>query len=301
VNQSSYDLRDTGDLDLALQDLRGFWKLWSGCLLTKCGLPTLQGFILVHPYQGAANLFRELGSQTVLVRHDKRLESPAHPRGGFLVGEELIEETIGFFFDHDRIVGIYEGADPLLNLHNMNVMFETDRDVWIDVVGPGFDASDLQRGDLSPHESFSVHVSPGGTNIEVTPVLRVDDTTYKESVMLRKDKIRKKLESAPSRHLARRIREELRIPEDLDAYLRRVGSFLLESQSYQPVSQDLLRDTVAQIVTSKVLDRYSSLVGVGFPLVFSTSLVNRGSKQVYWDIVSPGLKFEGLLKNKKRR
>ena len=295
MNLPCYDLRKSEDLNEALRDLRGFWKFWSGCLLTNCGLPTLQGFILTRPNHGAASLLRELGSTTVLIRHDKRLESPPHPRGGFLVRWELLDETIKFFFDHDRIVGIYEAADPLLNMHNMNLMFESKREVCVEVVGPGFDASDLQRGDLSPHETFSVRLSPEGAVSEMKLVRRIDQKAYQESVILRKDKIRKKLETAPSADLARRIRCNLGIPEDLDIHLQRIGSPLVDSDSYQPVSEDLLRDTVTKVVSSRVIDRYSTSTGVGFPLVFSTSLVNRGRKQVFWDIVSPALKFEGLV------
>jgi hypothetical protein len=294
VSLPCYDLRKSTDLDEGLRDLRGFWKLWSGCLLSKCGLPTLRGFILFVPHQGAAHLIRKLGSTTVLLRHDKRLESPPHPRGGFLVGGKLIDETIKFFFDHDRIVGVYETADPLLNMYNLNLLFESDRDVCIEVVGPGFDASDLQRGDLSPHETFSVRISPAGEVSEVRLVRRVDQTTYEESVILRKDKIRKKLESAPSVDLAPRIRKSLGIPEDLDAHLQRVGSPLCEFESYQPVSQNVLRDSVNKVLGSGIIGEYFARTGVGFPLVFSTSFVNRGDKQVFWDIVSPALKFEGL-------
>jgi hypothetical protein len=236
----------------------------------------------------------DVGSTTALIRHDKQLEAPPHPRGGFLVGEELLTETIQFFFDLDRIVGIYEPADPLLNMHNMNFLFESEREACVEVVGPGFDASDLQRGDLSPHETFSVSISPGGAVSELKLLRRVDERAYQESVILRKDKIRKKLESAPSLELAPRIRDSLGIPVDLDAHLRNIGSALCTSEAYQPVSQALLRDTIASIGGSRVISRYTSSTGVGFPLVFSTSLVNEGKKQVFWDIVSPALKFEGL-------
>jgi hypothetical protein len=206
----------------------------------------------------------------------------------------MLGETIQYFFDLGRIVAVYEPADPLLNLHNMSVLFESDREASVEVVGPGFDASDLQRGDLSPHESFSVRISPGGTISDLKLVSRVDQAAYQESVAQRKDKIRKKLESAPSPDLARRIRENLGFPDDLEAHLRQIGSALCESQSYLPVSKDLIQNTVSEIIGSGVIGRYLTSTEADFPLVFSSSLVNRGEKQVFWDIVSPKLKFEGL-------
>jgi hypothetical protein len=33
------------------------------------------------------------------------------------------------------------------------------------LLGPGIDASDLHRGDLSPHETFSVRISPEDTSL----------------------------------------------------------------------------------------------------------------------------------------
>ena len=77
-------------------------------------------------------------------------------------------------------------------------------------------------------------------------------------------------------------------------YLKEIDSPLCHFQSYQPVSQDLLREIVTMIIKSGVIGRYLEMSGAKFPINFSTSLVNRGSKLVFWDIVSPSLKFEGL-------
>lgn len=293
-----YELDNAQELSLALNDLRGFWKFWSACLLNSCGLPTLRGMIITRPYpeiRGELHRFlHDTESKAALIRHDKRLESPPHPRGGFLVGEKMLLETIEFFFKLGRIVAVYEEADPLLNAHNMNLLFENDSEVCVEVVGPGFDASDLQRGDLTPHETFSIYLSPKGEIKDLKLVSRIDQNTYEESVKLRIDKIRIKLDSSPLPEVARKIRENLKIPEDLNAYLRTIDSPLCKSRSYQPVPEKLLRDSVAKIIDSQVIKLYLSSTGARFPLVFSTSMVNRGSKQVFWDIVSPALKFEGL-------
>jgi hypothetical protein len=42
------------------------------------------------------------------------------------------------------------------------------------------------------------------------------------------------------------------------------------------------------------LKRYHQETGTEFPLVISSSFVNKGRRQVFWDIVSPSLKFEGM-------
>jgi hypothetical protein len=293
-----FDLQKPDAVISALDGLKGYWKLWSACLLSSCGLPTLRGFIVTSSYRkmkSDLNRFMDnVGSTAVLIRHDKRLETPPYPRGGFLVGPALLQDAIDFFFALGRIVAVYEKADPLLNMHNMNLLFESDRELWVEVMGPGFDASDLQRGDLSPHETFSVSLSASEAISRVTLVSRVDQTAFDESVRFRKDKIIRKLDSSPTIELAAKIREDLGIPNDLETHLKVIDSPLCHFQSYQPVSQRLLRNTVTKIVKSGVITRYSELSGARFPMNFSTSLVNKGNKQVFWDIVSPSLKFEGL-------
>lgn len=293
-----YHLQKPDDLSAALRDLRGYWKFWSSCLLNNCGLPTARGIIITRTFPEMRNEFDqflvETGSSAILIRHDKQTESPPYPRGGFLVGRELLFEAVNFFFTLDRIVAIYETVDPLLNKHNMNLLFESDQEVWVEVVGPGFDASDLQRGDITPHETFAVSLSAEGNISEIKLISRVDQTAYNESVQARKNKIQKKLQTSPSPTLAHKIRENLRIPDDLEIYLKNIDSPLIQSPHYQPIQEKLLRDTVAHIVQSQVMNRFLDSTGARFPLVFSTSLVNRGKKQVFWDIVSPTLKFEGL-------
>lgn|GEM_PF-3545632 len=293
-----YHLRKPDDLKAALTDLRGFWKLWSMCVLSICGLPTLSGAIITRGYPGLLNdlhiLLEEMGSKVSLIRHDKRPEAPPHPRGGFLVGQSLLHEVVGFFFALDRIVAVHEKADPLLNMHNMNLLFESIGEVLVEVIGPGFDASDLQRGDLSPHEVFSVNLSANEAISKVTLVRRIDQISYGESVRCRKAKITKNLNSSPTRDLARKIREDLGIPSDLEAYLEDIDSPLCHFQNYQPLPESLLHDTVAKVMKSHILARYSELSGAKFPINISTSVINRGGRQVFWDIVSPALKFEGL-------
>ena len=237
---------------------------------------------------------RSLGAASALIRHDMRDEKPPYPRGGFLVPESLLHDVVGFFFRQNRIVAVYEPVDPLLNSYNLNLLFETPTKVWVEVLGPGFDASDLQRGDLSPHEVFSISLTANGAVTQIQRIRRVDQPEYEQSKQLRWQKILRKLEQSPTPELAYAIRSDLKLPESLEEHLRTVRSPLLEAQHYVPAAETLLTNTVSAIVDSGIINLFSSSTGIGFPLNFSTSLIDRGRRQVYWDIVSPALKFEGL-------
>ena len=293
-----YDLTAAAGREAALRDLRGYWKLWSACLLQKTGLPTLRGMIVTRRSAKIEaeihNFLQRIKASKALIRHDIQHEAPPYPRGGFLVPEHLLPETLDFFFRLHRIVAIYEPADPLLNSYNLNVLFATGTDARVEVLGAGFDASDLQRGDLSPHEVFSIVISARGKIAGLRRVKAVDKKTYEESRQLRLKKIQRKFEESPTPELARQIREDLKFPATLGEYLKRLPSPLSKAEPYALISEALVGDTVAAIVNSNVITLFQSETGVGFPLNFSTSLIDKGKRQVYWDIVSPDLKFEGL-------
>jgi len=298
VIEPVYDLTAAADLDAALHDLRGYWKFWSACLLQKVSLPTLAGLILTRPdpqlHEQLHGFLKRIDARTVLIRHDVQNEVPPYPRGGFVVSERLLPYVLDFFFGLRRIVAAYEPADPLLNSYNLNLLFESAAEVLVEVVGPGFDASDLQRGDLSPHEVFSIVISGDGKVARLKRANGVDKKTYQESRQLRLKKIQRKFEQSPTPELARLIREDLKFPSTVEEYLEKLRSPLSQTELYVPISETLVAHTVTAIVNSGVIKLFQGETGVGFPLNFSTSLIDEGKRQVYWDIVSPKLKFQGL-------
>ena len=298
MNKQFYDLQIAEDKAAALQELRGYWKFWSTCLLNNRGLPTLPGILIIRRYlsmNGDIRKFMDfMRFTTALIRHDKFPETPPYPRGGFLVGEKMLDDVLDYFFSLGRIVALYEPADSLLNGHNINLLFENEYEIKVEVVGPGFDMSDIKRGDLSPHESFSIRLSASGTISEMRLLRRIDEIAYAESVRERRIKIQQKLYSAPEPGLAKKIREDLGISNDLDAHLKQIGSPLYGSKTYNPISEDVLRETIEKIVESQIISAFMTSAAARFPLVFSTSFVNKGEKQVFWDIVSPALKYQGF-------
>ncbi|HEV2454890.1 MAG TPA: hypothetical protein VGY98_11550, partial [Verrucomicrobiae bacterium] len=261
--------------------------------------PSLRVIFLTRRYAAMGNdissFLDRIESTVALVRHDKFPEAPPYPRGGFLVGREMLAETLEYFFSLGRIVALYEPADPLLNGHNLNLLFENDREIRVEIVGPGFDMSDIKRGDLSPHESFFIGLSADGQISEMKLLQRISESAYVGSLSERKAKINEKLYAAPEPTLARKIRTDLGISDDLDSHLRKIGSALTNSSRYEPIAERALSDTVQKIVQSGTIKAFSDATGAHFPYVFSTSFINKGQRQVFWDIVSPTLKYQGLL------
>jgi len=208
----------------------------------------------------------------VLIRHDIQNEAPPYPRGGFLVPKRLLPEILAFFFGFNRVVAVYEAADPVLNGDNLNLLFESATNIWVEVVGPGFDASDLQRGDLSPHEVFSITISPDGKIAELRRVSAIDDATYEESRQLRVRKLQKKFQESPTPELARRIYADLKFSSTLEEYLKNLSSPLFKAKTYVPISHALVTNTVDAILNSNIIELFLRETGAGFPLNFSTHL-----------------------------
>jgi hypothetical protein len=71
---------------------------------------------------------------------------------------------------------------------------------------------------------------------------------------------------------------------------------LLKSEEYKPIAKSVIENTIQSVADSDVITTFRGETGVAFPLVISSSFVDRGTRQIFWDIVSPALKFENLAR-----
>jgi len=241
----------------------------------------------------AREFLKQCTPQLGLIRHDKNPECPPYPRGGFLTGPISLESVIRYFEGLRRITAIFEPANPLVNGHNMNLLFESRNDVVVEVVGPGFDASDLQRGDLSPHESWTFDVSSTGLVQSGRQVYRTSVEAYQQSVKDRIKKIDHKIRNSPDSVIASQVCAELGVSPTTTEYLRRVGAPILRISKYASIEKYKIVCALEEIVESEVLTRFRRQTGAEYPLLVSASYVNHGAQLVFWDIVSPALKYEG--------
>ena len=275
-----YDLDQPQHLSMALEELRGYWKLWSACLLKSVSLPTPRGIILCRINSVQRRLQEFLGRNdvtTALIRHDRQNEAPPYQRGGFLVPQERLLTTVRSFLSEGRIVAVYEPFNRLENGYNLNLLFQSIDEVLIEIAGPGFDASNLQRGDITPHEVLNVELSGSGSIRAIAVVRRTTNEEYRRSVRTRIDKF-----------------QEFSSTWQNQSKDQSLCSSLLQTQEYRPVPRSLLIESITAIVESRFIQRFDELTGVGLPLNISTSYVNRGKRQVFWDATGPSLKFQGL-------
>lgn len=162
--------RSENALITALNDLEGYNKFMSVLYLCYLGLPTLPGVIVTNGsgFSAVQSYFANRGETHVLLRTDSRDETGVYPRGGNLIKITRILRESRKYLANGRILLLLAPRSRYDNLYSINALFTPDTDkIYLEIVGAGFDASDLNRGDISPHETiqiFSRDQPEGGAN-----------------------------------------------------------------------------------------------------------------------------------------
>jgi hypothetical protein len=219
--------------------------------------------------------------------------------GGYTVTTSEIDSELEWYTSHGRILLLLEPCSPLENSYNVSALFENDAVAVLEIVGPGFDASDLQRGHLSPHERIRLDLTKTfgkrratETGLESSIIERtlIDDQAYQDSVRYRLCKVYRKL----------RLREKYFTGEIYDQELERkatawlaetkMTTLLEHSTGYKPIEKSTLILVIKSL--QMFLRFYDSHCSLRFPCVLAGSFVNRGTKFVFWDVVDPARKYD---------
>lgn len=182
-----------------------------------------------------------------LVRHDRNPELAQPRRGGFLVLLSDAARELAPFFSQGRMLMLQEPLSPYNDLYSCNAILDPDSvESTLEIVGPGFDASDLNRGDISPHEIWNLRCDPEGelSLASAKQNLLVDPDAYKQSVRKRLAKIGKRVTGAfnINRKKKRKEKTQDQLAELAKKYLKReCETLLLEHlDQYVPISADYL-------------------------------------------------------------
>ncbi|MEA2841588.1 MAG: hypothetical protein QOF41_2918 [Methylobacteriaceae bacterium] len=279
-----------------LRKFEGYSKIQGMLRSRALGFPTQRGFIVDPSTASEEEVLRaaaQLHPSRYLVRHDRAPEIGSYPQGGYIVGKSDLVEELAWYRGQGRLLILLRPADPLDNLYSAAVLLTSSKSFQLDVVGSGFDASDLNRGFISPSESHGYSLPP-----ETPPRKRssafIDDDTYAEFKSLRLRKIALK-------HVLRR-----RIFKTDDISTTEATSLVASDEiASKPQVRHLLSEEpytrspesfLAQIAgyalkAASLLD----LPRLGESLLaFSVSQIDNGEHTVIWDIVLPRRKY-GLL------
>jgi hypothetical protein len=220
--------------------------------------------------------------------------------GGYLVTLEDVQTEALNYFELGRILFFLEPCCSFDNSYNINTLFENDQSLLLEIVGPGFDASDLQRGYTTPHEIIQIDnamlktgMTPSQSSFEqvVRRTFLVDNRSYENSVRQRYIKIAKRLKDRGKILFEERETSENDLIAMARAYLQDNGHqmLLLNENNYTPIPTHHLYEIYSYIYN--LPERLQHYVNHGLPFVVSSSYVKKGTKLVFWDIVWPKLKY----------
>lgn len=304
---SYYELypSDIKDLQSAVENLGGYFKTLSMLYLRMMDYPILKGIIVPKwNRQVATRIARfceENRFEKLLLRIDKIQETGKAPRGGYLVDCEKVEKEVIHYLKGGRIIILLEPKSPYNDLYSINALFAADRDdVVLEIVGPGFDASDLNRGDISPHQILSFPKTVAEIPSNISRILRqihiVSSDTYKQSVEQRLFKIG--MTQARLNSLDISAWAEKKIAQLGEKYLQKGGQTLLlnNRETYAPISTRYLEMVLPYIIElPKKLQKLRAEIEP--TMVLSMSILNENEGRLnFWDIVWPSLKYTGVHK-----
>jgi predicted house-cleaning noncanonical NTP pyrophosphatase (MazG superfamily) len=292
-----YDLAENA---LNLRDLahkfEGYWKVYSNLLLRASGFPVPESMILLRmsPEAKAAliDFCRRHNYTRVLLRHDCNPETRTPPRGGYLIELADLSEELQPFYAQRRIVMLQEPLSPYCDLYSCNVSLRRSSTLaHLEIVGPGFDASDLNRGDITPHEVWEFTCDDAGeSNLFAARRTKLVDTpTYQKSVRQRLIKIGKRLAGlfkVKAKKTSKKASDDQLVRRAI-RHLKREGQTLLieNLKQYRPIQQHELK-AFTNLVNELRIYRESDQFQWRDEIILSMSLLPSG-RTVCWQIVWP--------------
>lgn len=240
-------------------------------------------------------LKQKYSGQVFGLRTDRKDETVYLPRGGYDVNVEDFDRVLPTIVGNGRIAILLKNPPGELptrydHIYSMN-LYVRDGQMYIEIVGRGFDTSDLNRGDISPHQIYEIPLEYCVDDISPLQLSRfqtrvVSKREYGESVQSRLAKIGKGLTEGRSVELSK----EEAISAGTQILLDKRKTLLLDNNSeYTPIDYYSLREVIRRTYSLTQLLPIFGLRNTNF--VIGCSIYNNGRVK-YWDIVYPEKKFK---------
>lgn len=140
----------------SVADDNAFPKWSSLCLLQRLGLRTLDalflppGIDLARTSSDIVDFAASLGTDRLLVRSDGGRERKQYLRAGCSLEIPRLLPLVKDMIDAERAVILLEPTDRFSNKLTVNILADADGALVVEVLGPGYDVADLNRGGILP-------------------------------------------------------------------------------------------------------------------------------------------------------
>jgi len=281
--------------------LQGCWKCSSLIWMQSNGFPVLPGLILntwTHETEAAVARFcRERNFSDLLLRIEKPGDRWTRRRGGYTIPLDKVRSHVEELASQGMITILLEPASPYLDLFSLTSVcdLETGK-LDVEVVGPGFDASDILRADILPHERFELLLGNREmktrtlTQLQIKRTHLVEREDYKASIQQRLVKIGARLRnpSFPDEVMgaATTGSDQAGLIQEATHYLQTSGkTTMLDHQEYEPIPSRLLNMFLGEFL--RLFERIRASK-IQWKLLSVASSFLPQDRLVIWDFFSPG-------------
>lgn len=287
----------------ALESVRGCLKTTSMLWMHALGLPVLSGVVIADWSKASASAVGRFSGRgqfsSLLLRIDKRHERWTRRRGGYLLTLTEVPATVKELKQEGMIAVLLEPASPYADQYSLaGVTVPEQEKLIIEIVGPGFDASDILRSDVHPHERWEARLGPIMTGIRSTKPMAchqvnlVTQDQYAQSVQERLVKIGARLKNPafPDSVLKDSPSGSKQLAEESMVFLKNTGqtTLLNHAKSYPPIPEKHVSRFAGDV--RKLLSGLSAYgIHLGASSFAASVIPKRGL--VFWDFF-PALKQE---------
>ena len=290
---------DRENLSNFLDVLPGCWKCASLLWMQSNGFPVLPGLILsgwAEETETAVSKFcQERNFSELLLRIEKPGQRWTRRRGGYTIPLSKARSQVEELASERMITILLEPASPYTDLYSLASICDLKTGkVDVEVVGPGFDASDILRADFLPHERFEVFLNNRGSTAAASfspkRVHAVGYDDYKASVHRRLVKVGARLRnpSFPDTLMEVTISdsERERLEEEAVHFLQasEQTALLDHAKKYEPIPSRLLNMFLEEFL--RLFERINASNIHWKTLSLASSFLPH-DRLVIWDFYSP--------------
>jgi hypothetical protein len=284
----------------SLAVLQGCWKCGSMLWMQSNGFPVLPGLILdswTHETEAAVSRFcRERNFPEFLLRIEKPGDRWTRRRGGYTIPLDKVRSQVDELASEGMITILLEPASPYEDLYSLTSACDLQTGkVDVEVVGPGFDASDILRSDVLPHERFELFLGDRELKTPALPQLQIKRShlvgreDHKASFQRRLVKIGARLRnpSFPDEVMSAATTgpDQATLVQEAIHFLQTSGqTTMLDHEEYEPIPSRLLNIFLGEFL--RLLERVKASKIHWRTLSLASSFLPH-DRLVIWDFYSP--------------
>jgi hypothetical protein len=290
-----------------LEILPGCWKCSSLLWMQSNGFSVLPGLILNgwgRETEAAVLRFsQERSFSELLLRIEKPGQRWTRRRGGYNIRISAVRSVVEDLAKDGMLALLLEPASPYSDLYSLTSVCDlVTGTVDVEIVGPGFDASDVLRSDTTPHERFEISVEFGADGLPklqertIRRMHLIGPEAYQASAQRRLAKIGARLRnpSFPEELLQTAHGSSSELVEEGAQYLQKTGQTLLFDHlaTYEPIPSTLLNAFLNQLLR---LFRAAVAAEVTWKTISIAGSFLESNRLVMWDFFSPGDQDTSIL------